>query len=80
MDQQPHRGSRARPKGPRQAFSSSNFGLMGLPKRNCILTFTLQHTNQFLMVPRSDGTLAEETEKKIFLTMEQEMTSFLKSF
>lgn len=72
----PHRGSCARPKGPWQAFSLRDFGLMGPPKRNCILTFTLQHTNQFLMDPRSDGTLVQEIEKKIFMTMEQEVISF----
>lgn len=52
---QPHRGSRARPKGPPQAFSLSNFGLMGPPKRNCILTFTLQHSDQFLMDPQAES-------------------------
>ena len=63
---EPHRGSCARPKGPRQAFSLRDFGVMGPPKRSCVLAFTLQHPNQLLMDPRSDGTLTGNRKEGLY--------------
>lgn len=39
---------------------------MGPPKRSCVLAFTLQHTDQLLMDPRSDGTLTGNRKEGLY--------------